>query len=60
MFLVFSTDPATFDYGFHATYESADCGGYLTDSSGLSYMIDGLRLFYFFLQLSWITNIVSS
>nr|CAB3234608.1 cubilin [Phallusia mammillata] len=34
MLVVFSSDPAEFDYGFRATYESSDCGGMLTASSG--------------------------
>jgi len=34
MRIIFSTDPATIDYGFQATYESAQCGGVLTDSTG--------------------------
>ena len=34
MKVIFSADAATVDYGFQAVYETAQCGGVLTSSSG--------------------------
>uniref|UniRef100_H2YKV4 CUB domain-containing protein n=1 Tax=Ciona savignyi TaxID=51511 RepID=H2YKV4_CIOSA len=35
MLIAFETDALTVGYGFQASYESSDCGGFLTASSGL-------------------------